>query len=136
MRVSVVKILLSVLLSALSLAAGLSYGCDLQDVHLSDTEICPAELEAAAEFGSSSYVDLTEPAILLEYCAESCDESDGSWGADAPEGAFPNDHPDEYSTYPAYPWKVLPVISQLIVNQELPDFCPVHPGSLYPPPQR
>ena len=138
MKVSVAKFFLPTLLTALLLAAGYGYGYSPAAGFLPEAEICVAEFEEEAEFGSSCYVDYAgNDAILLDYQGgNQCEENDGSWGTDAPEGFFSQDHPDDQSPSPLYSWRALPLVCEIISEKVLTGFCMVHPGAVYPPPQR
>lgn len=132
------KFFLPAFLLTLLLAAGNGYGYDMAADYLPYTEVCAPELEEEAEFGSSCYVDYAEnEAILLDYPGgNQCEENDGSWGTDAPEGFFSQDHPDDQSPSSLYSWRALPLVCEIISEKVLTGFCMVHPGSVYPPPQR
>ncbi len=138
MNFQAAKFFLPLFLLTLLLVAGSGYGYSPAAGYLPETEICVEELEEQAEFGSSCYVDYSEcEAILLDYSENNhCEENDGTWGTDAPEGIFSHDHPDDQSPSPVYSWRALPLLCQVISERVLTGFCIVHPGSVYPPPQR
>lgn len=137
MKIPVAKFFLPAFLLTLLLVAGNGYGYSPAAVGLAETEVCSAELEEDAEFGSSCYVYRAESeAILLNYSGGNhCEENDGSWGNDAPEGFFSHDQPDDQSPSPLYSWRALPLICQVISEKMPTGFCIGHPGSVYPPPQ-
>ena len=136
MKISVAKYLLSALLTALLLSAAKGFGYSRADGFLPETEICASEFEEA-EIGSSCYVDYAEgQVILLDFSGRHhCEEDDGSWGNDAPEGFFSHDHPDDQSMAPLYAWHALPSVSAVISEIVFSRCCMVHPGAVYPPPQ-
>lgn len=138
MKIPVAKFFLPAFLLTLLLVAGNGYGYSPLPGYLPDAEACSSELEEEAEFGSSCYVDYSESeVILLDYSGSNhCEENDGSWGNDAPEGFFSQDQPDDQSPSPLYSWRPLRLICQVISEKILTGFCIVHPGSVYPPPQR
>ncbi|GAA4438378.1 hypothetical protein GCM10023091_18940 [Ravibacter arvi] len=86
-------------------------------------------------FGSSCYVDVTETVMIRHFASRECDESDGSWTSDAPEGIHFNDHNDEQTTTPMYSWIMLTVHPTATYSMPFQEICPLHPGSNYPPPQ-
>ncbi len=138
MNSQVAKFFLPAFLLTLLLVAGSGYGYDIAPDRLPGTEVCAPELGEEAEFGSSCYVDYAgDEAILLGYSGSNqCGENDGSWGTDAPEGFFSQDQPDDQSPSPLYSWRSLPLVCEIISEKVLTGFCVVHPGAVYPPPQR